>query len=200
MTDNQYARELIKRLHIQPFIVSSKGTKTRKHSKYKNLLPPHASVQVTVTSPPALRAVKDFQSLLDVNESFIDTTVSRGEPTSGSKQSHAVIGTDSPPKDNFYVKIGENIRNVRERQRVTQEKLAEKAGIAEPSTVSRHERGAHITIEALRRYADALGVEVVDFIPRNRATFDIVKAFQEEFHLSNKRMKAILILVCDESE
>jgi transcriptional regulator with XRE-family HTH domain len=60
--------------------------------------------------------------------------------------------------------IGDNIRAERERQRVTQERLGELAGL-DRKTVNRIEQATHATsIDHLLLIADALGVPLADLV------------------------------------
>lgn len=60
--------------------------------------------------------------------------------------------------------LGARIKTLREAKNLTQEELAEKAGIESPSYVSKMERGLSApSYEMLGFLADALGVELRDF-------------------------------------
>lgn len=68
----------------------------------------------------------------------------------------------TPPRQRKI--IGEAIRKYRKRSRVTQEKLAEKAGL-HPVYVGEVERGEQtVSVHALMRIAAALGVRVRDLV------------------------------------
>ena len=55
--------------------------------------------------------------------------------------------------------IGQQIRNARDKQGLTQVELAARAGVSRP-TVARVELGAAISIATLEKIADALGLDV----------------------------------------
>lgn len=60
--------------------------------------------------------------------------------------------------------IGDNVRAERARQKVTQERLAERVGL-DRKTISRIENGAHSTLlDHLLLIADALGVPLADLV------------------------------------
>ena len=60
--------------------------------------------------------------------------------------------------------VGDNIRAERTRQKVTQERLAELAGL-DRKTISRIENGAHATLlDHLLLIADALGISPADLV------------------------------------
>ena len=60
---------------------------------------------------------------------------------------------------------GENIRSVRERQNLTQEDVAKKAGFS-ANYYAKIERGEiNTTLEKLHKIINALGVEASDIIP-----------------------------------
>ena len=60
--------------------------------------------------------------------------------------------------------IGETIRSLRETLGITQENLSELTGI-EAKVISRHENGTMCSVEALTKYAIALGCTVNDLLP-----------------------------------
>lgn len=62
--------------------------------------------------------------------------------------------------------IGQQIRNARDKQGLTQTELAAKAGVSRP-TVARVELGVAISIATLERIADALGLDV-GLVPARR--------------------------------
>jgi transcriptional regulator with XRE-family HTH domain len=65
---------------------------------------------------------------------------------------------------NFRVALGATIRAERKRAGLTQERLAEKASM-HPNYFGRVERGEeHVSLEALRKIAKALGVRVRDLV------------------------------------
>lgn len=78
--------------------------------------------------------------------------------------------------ENTYRQIGANIRKVRKALGLTQEKVAERAGI-EPPFFGQIERGVGIpSIKSLTKIADALGIDVADLYPakrRSRKDFQI---------------------------
>ncbi len=59
--------------------------------------------------------------------------------------------------------IGSNIKFERTQRGLTQMQLAERVGIDE-KTVSRHERGHHISLQNAYQYAEALGCNVADIL------------------------------------
>lgn len=64
------------------------------------------------------------------------------------------------------IEIGQKIRQLRKRQKISQEQLAERMGFEERNTVYRHEKGQN-TMSActLLRYADALHVDPCFLLP-----------------------------------
>ena len=63
-----------------------------------------------------------------------------------------------------YQQIGENVRNLRKKSGMTQEKLAEKANL-HPVYISQVERADRaVTIAALLKIAKALGVKLRDVV------------------------------------
>ncbi len=68
------------------------------------------------------------------------------------------------PSSDYRVVLGAAICNHRKRAGLTQERLAEKAEL-HPNYVGRVERGEeHVSLMALRRIAEALGVRVRDLV------------------------------------
>ena len=202
MTNEQYAKELLKRLGIRPAIVKTTGIKTRKHQKINNYNRVKRYPLIAVKTP----TIPGVTDLLQVMEGHYEVgpegetsswALKQQVPSRRQQLSHPT-GSPSPlPPDPLFSKIGKRIKLFREQRHLSQEELAEKAGIAEASTVSRHERGSHITIQVLEKYAEAMDLELSDFFPRNRPQISIVEAFRNEFRLSDKRMKIILTIIED---
>lgn len=67
---------------------------------------------------------------------------------------------------NRYIEIGDNIRNLREKMKLSQEKLAEKAGLS-LSSYKRIENGEEATykFKNVESIANALGIQVYDIVP-----------------------------------
>ena len=69
-----------------------------------------------------------------------------------------------PTLSDYRVIVGAAIREERKRARLTQERLAERAGL-HPNYLGRIERGEeHVSLNALQRIAKALGVRVRDLV------------------------------------
>jgi len=64
----------------------------------------------------------------------------------------------------LYAAIGHRLRVAAVDARLTQARLAERAGVSVP-TCGKHMRGSSITVGHLARYAAALGVHVTDLLP-----------------------------------
>lgn len=101
----------------------------------------------------------------------------------------------------FKKKFGENVRYYRKLAHLTQEQLAEKAGVA-PNTIGYIERGKNsIHFSKIPLLADALGIEIyklfvfVDFDNNPDVITELAKtATQREQELIATIMKAILSL------
>ncbi len=68
-------------------------------------------------------------------------------------------------RDNKWVKLGQQIKEIRLKRGLTQEDLAERSGLG-VSHIARLEQGRRkATIDTLQKIADVLGVQVKDLIP-----------------------------------
>src|SRR5213596_4329429 len=68
----------------------------------------------------------------------------------------------SAPESATEIDVGERLREIRSRRRLTLREVAERAGLSE-SFLSQVERGrSSASIASLRRIADALGVSIAD--------------------------------------
>ena len=122
----------------------------------------------------------------------------------------AGIRASSIPSPSPYVvgelaeQIGSRIHTRRILKHLTQEKLAEETE-EDPSSVSRHERGQHLTLDNISNYAKALGCSLDDLIPdgKREQLFDqrqerinaIISRFQKIRELPEDEFNNVIDLV-----
>lgn len=82
-------------------------------------------------------------------------------------------GTDQPTKDDIAAAFGAALRQRRKGMGVTQERLAEAAGLT-PTFVSMMERGQYQpTLQTVFAVAAGLGIDVADLVADTRETLKI---------------------------
>lgn len=93
--------------------------------------------------------------------------------------------------------IGDRIRSFREKSGFTQDDLSDSTGI-DAKVISRHENGTMCSVEALTKYAIALGCTVNDLLP-NRVLAEMTGRMQQDMeihrmlkYLSDAQISALL--------
>lgn len=91
--------------------------------------------------------------------------------------------------------VGARIRALRKRNGLTQEELAERAGIA-AQTISRAERGRALSIANIKSVAGALGVNPLDLFATSSATDAEDGNVQRVVALIREQPREVQILIC----
>ncbi|MDA3850723.1 MAG: helix-turn-helix transcriptional regulator [Spirochaetaceae bacterium] len=68
-------------------------------------------------------------------------------------------------EQDIYTQLGQQISNARKRLKITQDQLAEKVGLSQPTLASYEIGRRKIPIPILLKITDSLGVELEEFFP-----------------------------------